>query len=73
MSGNHNSGRIRDNNIWDGSVTVHQSIKEDMNAVLLRIANMKKKKKARMIEALIETHPDYIKVKKEMEEEGFFI
>ena len=60
-------------NIWDCHITLHSSIKEKMNSVLLSLAREKECQKSRIMQELIETHPDYKKKRKEMEDEGFFI
>ncbi len=60
--------------IWDCSITVHAAIKEETNAVLLSI--MKEHggmKKSKIIQSMLETHPDYIKRLKEMKDDGFFV
>ncbi len=60
-------------NIWDCCITVHSSIKEKTNTVLLALAKDKGSQKSKIMQELIETHPDYEKKKKEMEIEGYFI
>jgi len=59
--------------IWECHITIHYSIKEKMNSVLLNIAREEKTAKSRVVQDLLETHPKYLKVKKEMEKEGYFI
>lgn len=59
--------------IWDCHITLHSSIKEKMNSVLLSLAREKECQKSRIIQELIETHPDYEKKLGEMEKEDFFI
>lgn len=54
-------------------MTLHFSVKEKMNSVLLSIAKDKGCQKKRIVQELLETHPDYLKKKEEMEKEGFFI
>ena len=60
-------------NIWDCHITLHSSIKEKMNSVLLSLAREKECQKSRIIQELIKTHPDYKKKLEEMESDGFFI
>ena len=59
--------------IWECCITVHSSIKEKTNSVLLALAKEKGSQKSKIMQELIETHPDYEKKKIEMEKEGFFI
>ena len=59
--------------IWDCHITLHSSIKEKMNTILLSLARDKKCQKSRIMQQLIETHPDYIQKMEEMGKEGFFI
>ncbi len=59
--------------IWDCSITVHSSIKEKTNSVLLALAKDKGSMKSKIMQELIETHPEYERKKIEMEREGFFI
>ena len=59
--------------IWDCHITLHSSIKEKMNTVLLSLAREKKCQKSRIIQELIETHPEYKKKMEEMEKDDFFI
>ena len=60
-------------NIWDCHITLHSSIKERMNSVLLSLAKEKGCQKSRVIQELLKTHPDYVKKDKDMEKDGFFI
>ena len=59
--------------IWDCHITLHSSIKEKTNSVLLSIAKDKKCMKSRIMQDLIESHPEFQKKKEEMEKEGYFI
>lgn len=59
--------------IWDCHITFSSSIKEKMNSALLSLAREKGCQKSRVMQELIETHPDYRKKVEEMEKEGFFI
>jgi len=59
--------------IWDCSITVHLSFKEDMNSVLLSLAKDKEIQKKKVVQDLLDTHPEYIKKKEEMKKAGFFI
>ena len=59
--------------IWESTITVHFSIREDMNSVLLALARDKDiKVKSTILQKVLETHPDYIKKKEEMEKENYF-
>lgn len=72
--GGMGSGRKRKEDFWAGSITIHASIPEDMNAVLLKVAKRKGlKAKYHAIKHLIATHPEYKELYHEMEEDGFFI
>ncbi len=59
--------------IWECCITVHSSIKEKTNTVLLALAVYRGSKKSKIMKELVETHPEYKKKKEEMEEEGYFI
>ena len=59
--------------IWECCITVHSSIKEKTNSVLLALAKEKGGQKSKIMQELIESHPEYEKKKKEMEEDGFFV
>ena len=59
--------------IWECCITVHSSIKEKTNSVLLALAKDKGGQKSKIMQELIESHPDYVKKVKEMEREGYFI
>ena len=59
--------------IWDGHITLHSSIKERTNSVLLSLARDKNCMKSRIIHELIESHPEFKKKRKDMEKEGYFI
>lgn len=54
-------------------MTLHLSIKEKTNTILLSIARDNDCQKSRIIQKLIETHPEYQKKVEEMEKEGYFI
>jgi hypothetical protein len=60
-------------NIWDCHMTLHFSIKEKTNSVILSIAKEKQCQKSRVIQKLLESHPEYKEKVKQMEDEGFFI
>ena len=59
--------------IWECCITVHSSIKEKTNTVLLALAVEKGSKKSKIMQELVETHPDYLRKYKEMKSGGFFI
>jgi len=59
--------------IWDCHITLHSSIKEKTNSVLLSIARDKDLQKSRVMQELIESHPEFKKKREEMEKEGYFI
>lgn len=59
--------------IWECAITVHSSIKEKTNSVLLSLAREKGTQKSKIMQELIESHPEYKKKTKEMEEDGYFI
>ena len=72
MDGQRVSRPREKKSVWDSSVTVHFSMKEDMNLVLLTLADEKGIPKARIVQELIAKDHVYLKRYEEMREEGYF-
>jgi len=64
---------VRNKSIWDCHLTVHWSIKERTNSVLLNMAKDKGVAKAKIAQKLLESHPEYLKYEEEMNEKEFFL
>jgi len=59
--------------IWLKSITTHISLREDTNYTLLELSNdMDVSSKSKIVQALLDTHPDVIKKMAELREEGYF-
>lgn len=57
--------------IWDNKITIHQTIREDTNFVMLEIAKDRGIPKSQVVELLVTQSPDFKKKIAKMREEGF--
>jgi len=58
--------------IWDYYLSMTISLKEKKNTILLRMAKEKNIPKTKIVDMLLDSHPEYLKKEKEMEKEGYF-
>jgi len=63
----------RIDSIWDCYVTVHMTLREDIDYTPMELAKDSGVYKSRIVQQLIITHPDFISKMDELRSEGFFV